>query len=381
MRYLRYLAVMIILALTASLALAKEPAQPAEKPLIQLAILLDTSSSMDGLIDQARSQLWTVVNELARTKRHGQTPNLHVALYQYGNDTLNPAENWIQLILPFTDDLDKVSEKLFALKTNGGQEYCGATIQSALKQLTWSTSPDAYRVIFIAGNEPFTQGPVDFHIPCAEAKGKDIVINTIHCGSEQVGVATGWRDGAALAGGAFMCIDTNTAIVAIPAPQDQELATLSGTINDTYIPYGDAGQEGARRQAAQDVNASSSPAASAAGAVYNRAQAKGSALYQNASWDLVDAVKEKKVKLEDVKDKDLPEKLQKMTADERKQYVEEQTKKRGEIQQKIQDLSKQREDFLAKKRADQASTQPTLDAAMLTAVREQATKKEFQATK
>ena len=33
-----------------------------------LALLLDTSNSMDGLIDQAKSQLWKIVNELAAAK-------------------------------------------------------------------------------------------------------------------------------------------------------------------------------------------------------------------------------------------------------------------------------------------------------------------------
>ena len=55
---------------------------------IQLAILLDTSNSMDGLIGQAKSQLWKVVNELARSKRHGVHPSLEVALFEYGNDGL-----------------------------------------------------------------------------------------------------------------------------------------------------------------------------------------------------------------------------------------------------------------------------------------------------
>src|SRR5215203_2677662 len=78
-----------------------------EKPLVQLALLLDNSGSMQGLIDQARSQLWSVVNHLARTQVNGQTPRLEVALYSYGD---TPRQ-----LLAFTDDLDAVSEKLFAL--------------------------------------------------------------------------------------------------------------------------------------------------------------------------------------------------------------------------------------------------------------------------
>src|SRR3954453_3739269 len=100
-------------------ARANEPER--EKPLIQLALLLDTSNSMDGLIDQARSQLWTVVNHLAKCKKDGQSPRLEVALSEYGNDNLSQKSGWVRQVLPFTEALDSVSEKLFALRTNGGE--------------------------------------------------------------------------------------------------------------------------------------------------------------------------------------------------------------------------------------------------------------------
>ena len=57
-------------------------------PSVQIALLLDTSNSMDGLIEQAKSQLWSVVNEFIRAKRDGRPPALEVALYEYGNDSL-----------------------------------------------------------------------------------------------------------------------------------------------------------------------------------------------------------------------------------------------------------------------------------------------------
>ena len=51
-------------------SLAEDKIQSSEKspPVIELAILLDTSGSMQGLINQARTQLWTIVNELATAK-------------------------------------------------------------------------------------------------------------------------------------------------------------------------------------------------------------------------------------------------------------------------------------------------------------------------
>jgi uncharacterized protein with von Willebrand factor type A (vWA) domain len=55
---------------------------PTTKNAIQLALLLDTSNSMDGLIDQAKSQFWKIVNEFATTKKNNQPVDLFVALYE-----------------------------------------------------------------------------------------------------------------------------------------------------------------------------------------------------------------------------------------------------------------------------------------------------------
>ena len=40
-----------------------------KRPLIQIAILLDTSNSMDGLISQAKTHLWTIVNEFVAARQ------------------------------------------------------------------------------------------------------------------------------------------------------------------------------------------------------------------------------------------------------------------------------------------------------------------------
>jgi hypothetical protein len=193
---------------------------------VQLAILLDTSNSMDGLIEQAKTQLWKIVNEMARSKRDGKTINLYVALYEYGNDGLSSQEGYVRLVTSLTTDLDKISEELFKLKTNGGSEYCGTVISEAVKDLKWTKSNDDYKVIFIAGNEPFTQGSVDYKTACKKAISKGIIINTIYCGSYDEGVQTNWKDGADLADGSYMNIDQNQEVVHIDTPFDDELVQL-----------------------------------------------------------------------------------------------------------------------------------------------------------
>ena len=375
--------ILIVAALTACIATAKDLQPPAplaevapvnsapDTPVVQIAVLLDTSSSMSGLIEQAKTQLWKLVNEFITAKQDGKTPVVQVALYEYGKSSLRAEENWIRQIQPLTRDLDKISEELFALTTNGGDEYCGAVIQRATKDLAWDANPKVYKAVFIAGNEPFTQGPVDSKKSCQEAIGKGIIVNTIHCGSESQGIAEHWNQGALLADGKYLVIDQNQAIVHIEAPQDKEIVKLNEELNKTYISYGKEAPAAKTRQMAQDSNAA---AKAESGAQVQRVISKASANYFNTGWDLVDACKQKDFDITKVKEADLPEEMKKMTVEERKDYLAKKTAEREEIQKKVLELNKQREAYVTTKRKESATTD-TLDTAMVKALRTQAEKK------
>lgn len=344
-------------------------------PKIQVAVLLDTSNSMDGLIEQAKSQLWKIVNEFATCKRGGMRPDIEVALYEYGKQTLSAPENFVRQILPLTTDLDKVSEQLFALRTNGGEEYCGAVIERATNELKWSNHPKDLKVIVIAGNEPFSQGPVDYRKACRNAIQKGIVVNTIHCGNHQPGEAAGWRDGALLADGNYTQIDQNKALAAIVAPQDKAIVELGIALNSTYVAYGTAGATGTWRQTEQDKN---SIGAAAKDAAVQRQMYKCSSNYVCDSWDLVDAVKTGKVKLADMKAKDLPKEMQKMTPAECKAFLDKKAAERSALQAKIAGLNVERQRFVdaeAKKLA--GANAASLDSAVIAGVRKQAIGKDF----
>lgn len=339
---------------------------------IQIALLLDTSSSMDGLIDQAKTQLWKVVNTFIDAERDGLKPFVEVALYEYGNNGNAVGNDWIRLVSPLTRDLDDLSGKLFALKTNGGEEYCGAVMQRALGDLAWDDNKKTYKAIFIAGNEPFTQGRVDARSVSKEALAKGIIINTIHCGSRQDGINGAWHDGAALGGGDFLVIDQDKVVAHIDAPQDKRIADLGLKLNETYLGYGAQRERAAFGQVQADVDAIAN---SEEGAHVQRAITKSSQNYSNTSWDLCDAVKDKKIDITKLKQDELPENLRGKTADEIKQLVADATAKREQIQKEIQALSKEREAHIAdalKKQAD--SGEKSLDQAMIEATRTQASK-------
>ena len=178
--------VIFLLTLTSSFLFAND--NNPKKNTIKVALLLDTSNSMDGLINQAKTQLWEIVNELSYAKCENQDPDLQIALYEYGNDNLSSREGYIRQVLGFSSDLDEISEKLFALRTNGGSEFCGEVIQTSLKQLEWGSNKNDLKLIFIAGNEPFTQGNIHYKDAAALANEEGVVVNTIFCGNYSTGV-------------------------------------------------------------------------------------------------------------------------------------------------------------------------------------------------
>ena len=311
------------------------------------------------------------MNTFATAKREGKKAKLELALYEYGNDRLPREGMWIRQVSPFTTNLDKVSEQLFALKTDGGEEYCGAVIAKATAQLEWSKQKGDLKLIYIAGNEPFTQGPVDYRTSVKAAIEKGIVVNTIHAGDEAQGVAGKWKDAALLADGNFMIIDQNRAVVQVHAPQDEEIAKLGEKLNETYVGYGKHGGEALARQAAQDGNARGLSLGSAT----QRAVSKSSAAYDNSDWDLVDAKKGGKLDVAKMPVAEMPEPMKAMQPAEREAFVAEKAKERAELQQKIQTLNAEREKFVQsemRKSADKGAK--TLDAALIESAKQQAAK-------
>lgn len=313
-----------------------------EKTKIQVALLLDTSSSMDGLIDQAKSRLWNIVNTLTTLKYDGKAPDIEIALYEYGNDGLSKQSNYIRQIAPLSTDLDLISEKLFSLSTNGGSEYCGAVIQDATKQLKWAKDNNNMKLIYIAGNEEFNQGGVNYKEAISNALKNDIYVNTIYCGDKTQGINELWKSGAEHGKGKYFNIDSNETVRYIATPYDNEITKCNEKINKTYITYGSKGAAKKMNQEMQDKNAQKVSASNYA----ERAVSKSKAVYKNESWDLVDKVKDDKTAISKIKKEELPKELQNKSEAEIKTIVAEKTKERETIQKEIGELGKKRQQYI-----------------------------------
>ena len=342
-----------------------------DKPEIKVALLLDTSNSMDGLIDQAKAQLWQVVNELSYAKCDDENPNLNIALYEYGNDNLNAEEGYLRQVIAFSDDLDEISKSLFSLTTNGGNEYCGKVISTALNQLNWGQGKNDLKLIFIAGNEPYTQGTVSYKDASNLAHQNDVTVNTIFCGDYNQGISSYWKDGADLTHGNYMAINHNQATVHVASPYDDKILELNEKLNRTYVAYGREGKAKIEMQAQQDLNAMSYNKANAV----SRTVSKSSRLYKNSSWDLVDAEQDENFSYEELNDSLLPEELKGKSNDEIKVYVEKKRKERETLQKSIVELNIKRRNYIKNK---SKGSDNGLENALIKAIKAQAEQKNYK---
>jgi hypothetical protein len=362
-----------------SLSFSKKTAQSARQtiavggPKIQAAILLDVSSSMNGLIDQAKAQLWNMVSVMGRVKCENGIPKIEIALYEYGRSENDPAVGYIRQISSFTSDLDKLSQELFTLTTNGGDEYCGHVIHTSLDELRWDSSSSNYKVIFIAGNEDFLQGKIPYSQSCAEAKRKGVIVNTIYCGNKEEGIREHWNLAGECGNGSYTNIDQNLKMEDIATPYDSLIFSYNNQLNGTYLGYGELGVYNYAQQRKVDnlnMNLNKNVQAKRAAVKANKQ------LYTNSSWDLVDAAEHDSTFITKVEMKTLPDSLKNKTREELKQIVEEKTAERNKVQQQIISLNKQRESYIAAERVKGAAnnSQPTLESEVEKIIKQQVTR-------
>jgi len=338
---------------------------------VDIVVALDTSGSMDGLLDATRARIWDVVNTLAKLQPQ---PDLRVGLISYGTERATADEGFIVLETDLSGSLDDVYGALMQLETKGGEEYVGRVIRESIDRMNWSPDPDALKILFVAGNESADQAveDADFRTTARWAREQGIFVNAMYAGNRDQAVVELWPEVARAGGGSFASIDPEKSTIQIPAPQDEDLLALNEELNGTYVPYGSDGMNGLANQVAQDSNASRLGVESCS----SRIVAKGSALYSNASWDLVDATSKETVDLTTMAAGDFPKEMRGMTMDQMVSFIDTKRSAREDIQMRIQELSVEREEYIQDVITKERMARG-LDGAMKRSLLEQAEKKGF----
>ncbi|RYY90932.1 MAG: VWA domain-containing protein [Chitinophagaceae bacterium] len=335
---------------------------------IQVALLLDISGSMSGLIDQARTQLWTMVQLLGKARCIDQRPRIEIALYAYGGD--GPDSTFIRQVMPFTTNLDSLSEALFLLTTSGSEEYCGLALHKAATELLWDKNPGSYRAIFISGNESFFQGPFKPSNACKEALGKGIIINTIFCGGGVGDVTAEWS--LQCGTGRTYTINANIEIDEPPTPYDSALYVWNDKFNATLLPYraradttpvADLNDPSKIMKYVVTVDSLNFSAGAAAG--LNRVATKGNQnLNTHPEWDLVDAERATAGFARRLDRSNLPLNLRDTSIDALEALIRTKSDARDAARSNIRSLTQQRAQWLLAHKANSSGNDETLQTAL-----------------
>jgi len=109
--------------------------------------------------------------------------------------------------------------------------------------------------------------------------------------------------------------------------------------------------------------------------VVARAVSKSSKAYNNSSWDLVDAKKEKNFSYAKIDKSTLPKDLQNKSTDEIKKHVTKKENERISIQKEIQKINQLRKEYISKHK--KTNSDDELENVMINAIKNQAKNKNY----
>jgi Mg-chelatase subunit ChlD len=352
------------------------------KPAIELVFVIDTTGSMGGLIEGAKQKVWSIVNEVMKSP---SKPEVRMGLVAYRDH----GDAYVTQVTPVTRDLDHVYNTLMAYKADGGgdgPEDVRQALADGVHKVGWSPrSPNIAQILFLVGDAPPHDdygGEPDTVASASEAVKAGILVNTIQCGNMQ-GTDVAWKKICRAGEGQYFAIAQDGGVAAIATPFDAELARLGTKVGATYMAFG-GGMMGAvagasfrkskieAQKKTEGRVALAAPASAAADRAYNKA-INAKAYDDN---DLIQGVENGTVKLDALKTDELPDELQKLSAEERKKVVADKIEERKRIRLQILELSKKRDAFLLQERQKQSAKNRTgFDEAVSAALKAQIARK------
>jgi hypothetical protein len=343
------------------------------RPRIEVAFVLDTTGSMGGLIEGAKSKIWSIANELvAATPR----PEIRMGLVAYRDR----GDTYVTQIHDLSPDLDAIYGSLRGLVADGGgdgPESVNQALSDAVTKLSWSQDRKTLKLVFLVGDAPphmdYAQD-VPYARTIQEAVKKDLVVDTIQCGGDGE-TARVWQEIARLGEGKFVALGQSGDMVATSTPVDGEIAVLARELGKTAVGYGDA----ARRKEVEDkLNlAAAAPAAVAADKASFGARGGAAGAVVTGEGDLVADVAAGKAKVEDIPVESLPAPLRALEPEARTEAVKQQVAKRADLERQMKELVTKRDALLADERSrlEKSGAKDSFDGTVAKTVREQAEKK------
>lgn len=357
-------------ALIAANVSAKEPEKKSAPPRLEVCFVLDTTGSMSGLIEGAKQKIWSIANEMVSAK---PTPEIKIGLVAYRDR----GDEYVVKQFDLTNDIDAVYAQLQSFSAAGGgdtPESVNEALDAAVNRMSWSTDRSVLKIVFLVGDAPphmdYTNSP-KYPDVCQAAVKKDLFINTVQCG----GIAETtpiWEEIAKLSEGAYVAIPQSGNMLITATPMDEKLADLNRQVGTTLVAYGAASVRGA--VLTKQRMAEAAPASVAADRLYFNAT---SGKTVQGDGELLDALNDGKLKMEAIDKSQLPVEWQKLSDEALKTEIAKKQKQRAEIQEQIQKLVKDRDEYLVaeRKRLAAAGKTDSFDEKVAEIIRAEAARK------
>ncbi len=344
---------------------------PQQSHRIEVVFILDTTSSMSGLIQAAKEKIWSIATTMASAQ---ENPDIRMGLVAFRDR----GDAYITRVFDLSDDLDSMYASLMDFRAQGGgdgPESVNQALYDAIHKISWSNDSNVYKVAFLVGDAPphmdYTND-VKYPVTLATAASKGIVVNAIQSGQHEY-TRPAWQQIAALGNGEYFQVEDSGNTVAVSTPFDEQLSRLAAQLEDTRLYFGDEKTRAAQR-AKLDANArlrkELSTEALARRDTFN-ATASGKANLLGES-ELVDAISSGRVELDDIEEDNLPASLQAKAPEEQMAVITEQAKRRDQLRQEIKKLSESRSNFIKDKVEAEGGAEDSLDEKIYRAVKNQA---------
>ena len=362
---LRIFVILFMLCLPLSSLAAGNQPENEPKNRIEVVFVLDTTGSMGALIDGAKKKIWSIANTII-----DQNPDAEVYMGLVGFRDIG--DDYVTRNYPLTTDIQDIYAKLLKFEASGGgdiPESVNEALDVAVTKQPWTAQYPAKlsKIIFLVGDAPpHMDYKHDRKYPevIKEAAQKGIIVNTVLAGDSRE-TARVWKGIAQLGKGDYMEIpQSGGRVVVIETPYDKDISIIQKELNKTVVPYGSAAVQKAARGKA-DMYKDAPPASAAEMSKYVNKSAKGKAVITGRG-DLAQDVEAGKVKLEAVKEAELPANMQKMDQSERTKYIEGNIQERKELADKLARKVEERDKYIArnsKKAKSDPKSQDSFDEA------------------
>lgn len=338
---------------------------------IEVVFILDTTSSMSGLIQAAKEKIWSIATTMASAE---QAPDIKMGLVAFRDR----GDDYVTKVLDLSQDLDSMYARLMDFKAQGGgdgPESVNQALYDAVNRISWSDDERVYKVAFLIGDAPphmDYSNDVKFPQTLARARQMGIIINTIQSGQNH-STAPVWQTIARLGDGEYFQVENSGNAVAVMTPFDKKLSELAASLEKTRLYYGDEEAKKAQKRknkATRKLHDELSEAALARRATYN-ATASGESNFLGKG-ELVDAISSGRVALDDIDKDDMPASLQALAPEEQMKIITDQARRRDEIKKDIRKLSEARSNYIKQEITALGGARESLDEKIYSAVKKQA---------